>query len=214
MKRLLGGLTAAMLLGVFATAQEPAKEAPAAAAAPKPGAPFFEKFDLNKDGKVDWEEYQKVKSGFATFDADHDGAITEADMAKIVERNMRRMRKMMQRRMMRQRHFGGGDMRRGRGMGGGDFGPQSRERQGRGPRGDFGPQGGPGMGPGGRGGFGPPSGQQGWQGRRGPMGPGGQGMPCPRCGQQRGRGMGWGFGAPEGDAPPNAPTPPPPPPGR
>ena len=198
MKRLLGGLTAAMLLGVFATAQEPAKEAPAAAA-PKPGAPFFERFDLNKDGKVDWEEYQKVKSGFATLDADHDGAITEGDMAKIVERNLQRMRKTMRRRMMR--HFGGGDMRRGPGMGGG-FGPQSQERQG------VAPWGGPGMG---RGGFGPGPGQQGSEGRRGPMGPGGQGKPCPMCGQQRGGGMRWGFGAPEGGAPPDAPVPPPPP---
>ena len=197
MKRLLGGLTAAMLLGVFATAQEPAKEAPAAAA-PKPGAPFFEKFDLNKDGKVDWEEYQKVRSGFAALDGDHDGVITEADMAKVVERNMQRMQKAMQHRMRGRMGRGGPGMR------GGGFGPQSQERQG-------GPGMGPRMGPGGRGGFGPP-GQQGWQGQRGPMGPGGQGMPPRRGrGQQRGGGMGWGFGVPppEGDAPT-----PPPPPGR
>ncbi len=195
MKRLLGGLTAAALLGVFATAQEPAKEAPAAAA-PRPGAPFFEKFDLNKDGKVDWEEYQKVRSGFAAFDENNDGVITDADFAKIMERNMQRMQQAMQRRMMQRMDRGGP------GMGGRGFGPLSREREGA-SEGDMGPRDGPGMRP---------------RMQRGPDGPGGggQGMPPRRGrGQQRGGGTWWGSGdpGPDGDGPPpegQRPAPPPP----
>jgi hypothetical protein len=178
MKRLVAG-TLLLSLFPFATAQEPPKAAPAAAA-PQPGAPFFARFDLNKDGKVDWDEYRKVKSGFAMLDVDGDGVITQPDIAKLAERRRQRMQKAMQRRMMR-------EGQRGRGRW---FGPPAHERRG------FMP-----WGPRGRGESGP--GQQGWRGQRGPMGPGaGRGW-----GQRGGRGMGWGFGE-EWDEP--TPPPPPP----
>ena len=40
-------------------------------------------FDLDHDGKITWEEYQKVTSGFAILDADKDGAITKADVEAL-----------------------------------------------------------------------------------------------------------------------------------
>jgi hypothetical protein len=163
MNRLLIGITASLLLG-SATAQEPAKES----AAPEPGAEFFAKFDLDKNGSVSWEEFQKVKSGFAALDADGNGAITAPELGKAVEQRRERMQKTMQQRMKHSRQYG----RRGFGRGGPGFGP-------------MGQGGGPGahacpwchrqldrMGPGQGQGRGP---------RGGPRGPG--------------RGMGWGQGA-------------------
>jgi hypothetical protein len=185
MKRLLGGFIAAALLGLlpFATAQEPAKEQPAAAKAPPPGAAFFDRFDLNKDGKVDWEEFQKVKSGFAALDADRDGAITPTELAKFLEGRRDQARGAMRRRAMRRMHPGwqGRRMEEERGPRGG-----ARE----GPP----PWAGRPMGP---------WGQGSWRGQRGP-GPGfGAG-----AWQRRGRGGWWGFGAPDPDEP-EAPRPPP-----
>jgi hypothetical protein len=163
MKRLLG---VAALLGVmpFATAQEPAKEP---AATPAPGALFFRKFDLDKDGKVGWEEYQKVRSGFAALDVDRDGAITQADMTKIAERRQKRMQQEMQRRMVRRMHHAW----RGRGFGFPGMQP-----------------GGFGRGAPGHGALAPPSGPQGWR----PMGP----MPPRGRGMRRGPGAPEGQGPP------------------
>lgn len=189
MKRLLLGISVSALLGFEAPAQEPAKAPPAA---PAPGAEFLKRFDLNKDGSVSWEEFQKVKSGFAALDADGNGAITQEEIAKVAEERRARMQKAMQQRMRQHMRQGW----RGRGMQPGPFGPRGR--------GGFGPMGGEGghicpwcEQPCGEGGMGP--------GPRGPMGPGGG--RGPRGG---GRGMGWGFGAggPWGDAPEGPPAPP------
>ena len=43
-------------------------------------------FDLDGDGRITWEEYQKVTSGFALLDADGDGAITQDDLGKLGDR--------------------------------------------------------------------------------------------------------------------------------
>jgi len=37
------------------------------------------RFDLDGNGAITWEEYQKVQSGFAALDTDHDGVITSKD---------------------------------------------------------------------------------------------------------------------------------------
>jgi len=225
MTRRLGLLTVLIALPL-AVAQEPPKEAPqpkapaAAAATPDFGAVFFEKFDLNKDGSVTWEEYQKVHTGFAALDADNNGVITAPDIAKCMERRQKHMQEAMQRRMqgMRQGMRGQG-MRRGgfgqewgRGMSNEGFGPPWARQGRRGGRGMGGP---PWMQRGreGPGGFGP-----GFGGQGGPMGPGmgrgmgpgmGRGM-GPGMGRGMGpgmgRGMGWGFGAPPA---PQQPEPPP-----
>lgn len=201
MRRLLLGITVCALLGFDAPAQEPAKEPPAAAA-PAPGAEFLARFDLDKSGSVTWDEFQKVKSGFAALDANGDGAITQAEIAKVAEERRARMQKAMQQRMRQHMQQG----RRGRGMQRGGFGPWGR---GRGAGFGAGRFGGFGQGgdicpwcqqPCGQGAMGPGPGG----GPRGPMGPGG--------GRGRGGGMGWGFGArgPWGDAPQEGPPPPPP----
>ena len=39
-------------------------------------------YDLDKDGKITWEEYRKVQSGFTTLDADGDGTISKEDFEK------------------------------------------------------------------------------------------------------------------------------------
>jgi hypothetical protein len=100
----------------FAVAQEPAQEPPA----PKPGAAFHGRFDLDKDGRVTFEEFQRVRSGFAALDADGDGAVTEAEAAKAAERREQRIREAMQRRMQQSRRGarGRGGPWGGRGRGG------------------------------------------------------------------------------------------------
>jgi EF hand len=201
MKRLLLCITASALLGMSAPAQEPAKE-PAAAAAPAPGAEFLAKFDLDKNGSVTFEEFQKVKSGFTKLDADGNGAITQADLAKVMEQRRARMQKMMRRQMKHRMQ----QARRGRGMGPPAFGQ---------------------MGGGRAAGFGPMWGQQrGFGAQMGPAGRGGPGagvcpwcqQPCEQMGQGQGqgprgpmgpgRGMGWGSGAPENAPPAPPPSPP------
>jgi Ca2+-binding EF-hand superfamily protein len=41
---------------------------------------FSKRFDLDTDGRVTWEEYQKVASGFAGLDKNRDGAITKDEV--------------------------------------------------------------------------------------------------------------------------------------
>jgi hypothetical protein len=92
MKRVMGVLTAVALLGLipFVQAQEgeQKEEKPAAEAKPAPdeGARMLERFDLNKDGRVTWEEFQKVRSGFTFLDADGDGVLTRADTERLKQR--------------------------------------------------------------------------------------------------------------------------------
>ncbi|HEX5139084.1 MAG TPA: hypothetical protein VFY93_19095 [Planctomycetota bacterium] len=220
-------LVAFVLLALFpfAVAQEP-KETPkpAAAAAPEPGALFLKKFDLNKDGKVDWDEYQKVRSGFTGLDANGDGVIASADFKLIMERNQARMQQEMQRRMMQGMREGWGRrMREAMGRRMRAWGHEGRRNDGARQQGF-----GPGMGPRwmqpprrGQGGPGP-----GATGQRGPRGPMAKGDVCPWChqpfgrggarGMGPGRGMGWGPGAPGADDDDDdvGSPPPPAPPGR
>ena len=49
--------------------------------APDRSERFLKRFDLDGDGRVTWEEFQKVRSGFARLDADGDGAIDAQDLA-------------------------------------------------------------------------------------------------------------------------------------
>lgn len=92
MKRVIGILTAVALLGLIPLVQaqegEQKEEKPPAEAKPSPdeGAKFLERFDLDKDGRVTWEEFRKVRSGFTRLDADGDGVLTRADMEKLKER--------------------------------------------------------------------------------------------------------------------------------
>jgi hypothetical protein len=41
---------------------------------------FAKKFDLDADGRVTWEEYQKVLTGFAGLDKNRDGVITKEEV--------------------------------------------------------------------------------------------------------------------------------------
>ncbi len=43
------------------------------------------RYDLDKDGKITWTEYQKVNSGFTTLDQDGDGVISKDDAEKLPE---------------------------------------------------------------------------------------------------------------------------------
>jgi hypothetical protein len=85
-------LTAVALLGLIPLVQaqegEQKEEKPPAEAKPAPdeGARMLERFDLNKDGRVSWEEFQKVRSGFTFLDADGDGFLTRADTEKLKQR--------------------------------------------------------------------------------------------------------------------------------
>lgn len=42
---------------------------------------FARRFDLDANGRVTWDEYQKVVSGFAALDRDHDGVVTKEEFA-------------------------------------------------------------------------------------------------------------------------------------
>jgi hypothetical protein len=93
MKRIMGALAVVCLAGLFplVQAQEEAKpeEKPRgeAAQAPDEGARMLERFDLNKDGRVTWEEFQKVRTGFTRLDADGDGVLTRADVKQLKQRH-------------------------------------------------------------------------------------------------------------------------------
>ncbi|MHC4549992.1 MAG: EF-hand domain-containing protein [Planctomycetota bacterium] len=92
MKHLAGGLAALALIGLIPLVQaqegEQKEEKPPAQAQEPPSraSRMLERFDLNRDGRVTWEEYQKVHSGFAHLDADGDGVITQADLEKVEQR--------------------------------------------------------------------------------------------------------------------------------
>jgi hypothetical protein len=43
---------------------------------------FSKQFDLDRDGKVSWTEYQQVVSGFASVDGNHDGTIDKDEFDK------------------------------------------------------------------------------------------------------------------------------------
>ena len=93
MKRYMVALAAIVLVGLIplVQAQEGAEpeEKPRAEAKPAPeeGARMLERFDLDKDGRVTWEEYQKVRSGFTFLDADGDGVLTRKDVEKLKQRH-------------------------------------------------------------------------------------------------------------------------------
>jgi hypothetical protein len=93
MKRVLGALAAVFLVGLIPLVQaqegDKKEEKPQGEAKPAPdeGARMLERFDLNKDGRVTWEEYQKVRSGFTRLDADGDGVLTREDAEKLKQRH-------------------------------------------------------------------------------------------------------------------------------
>lgn len=78
---LSAALTAALMMpaGAFAAKAEMTK------------AKVVEKFDTNKNGKIDVEEYAAVRADFeahpkgelARLDADHDGKLTDDEIAKL-----------------------------------------------------------------------------------------------------------------------------------
>ncbi len=84
----LVGLAALIPLAVAYGEDEGApKEKPTKAAAPDDrSARFFERFDLDGSGTVTWEEFQKVRSGFARLDVSGDGAIDASDLEAVHER--------------------------------------------------------------------------------------------------------------------------------
>jgi Ca2+-binding EF-hand superfamily protein len=65
--------------------------ATASAQSPGPKARLFAKYDTNKNGVIDGEEIAVVrkafaadlKGEFATYDADHDGKLSDAEIASI-----------------------------------------------------------------------------------------------------------------------------------
>jgi hypothetical protein len=72
---------AAVLLGVASTAVVAGDDAEAPKPAPSWDG-FAKQFDLDRDGRVAWVEYQQVVTGFAVFDANHDGSIEADEFAK------------------------------------------------------------------------------------------------------------------------------------
>jgi hypothetical protein len=85
-------LAAVLLVGLIPLVQAQEEEQPPAQAKPaeaKPaeGARLLERFDLDKDGRVTWEEFQKVRSGFAFLDADGDGVLTAKDAEQLKQRH-------------------------------------------------------------------------------------------------------------------------------
>jgi len=97
MKRYMVALAAVVLIALIPLVQAQegveAEEKPQAEAKPAPeeGARMLERFDLNKDGRVTWEEFQKVRSGFSRLDADGDGVLTRADAKKLKQRHAARL---------------------------------------------------------------------------------------------------------------------------
>jgi Ca2+-binding EF-hand superfamily protein len=78
-----GSLAAAagVFVGAWTTAVV-AGDAPDPAKAAQTWEAFAKQFDLDRDREVEWVEYQQVITGFAAFDADHDGSIDEDEFAK------------------------------------------------------------------------------------------------------------------------------------
>jgi Ca2+-binding EF-hand superfamily protein len=81
MNRIFLGLSAAAIaiLPVTARADDDSQEKKA----PTRWESLKQRFDLDKDGRITWEEYRKVQSGFASLDQDADGVITEKDAAEF-----------------------------------------------------------------------------------------------------------------------------------
>jgi len=89
-------LAAAALAAATAFANDPAgpgpRRGPAARGhpAPPPAPPMrVLSFDLDEDGRVTWDEYQKGITGFARLDVDQDGAITKEDLEAVEAQHAR-----------------------------------------------------------------------------------------------------------------------------
>ncbi len=86
MKRVLytlgAGLLACLSTVAYAGEGEDGKKA-AKAKAPSRWEQLQSRYDLDKDGKITWTEYQKVISGFSTLDQDGDGVISKEDAEKL-----------------------------------------------------------------------------------------------------------------------------------
>ena len=87
MNRILFGLGVALFACLPNTAHaDEGKEGEKPAAtkkAPSRWEALKQRFDLNEDGRITWEEYRKVTSGFTALDQDGDGVITKKDADKL-----------------------------------------------------------------------------------------------------------------------------------
>jgi hypothetical protein len=185
-------LLVALIPFVQAQEEQGKEEKAPAEAKPAEGARLLERFDLNKDGRVTWEEFQKVRSGFAFLDADGDGVLTAKDAEKLKQRHAAKRAERLKERAARGRRFRrpGSDFRGHRGAQPRFRGPARQDGprafRDRGPRGRGWDQ--PGRGP-----------ERGWD--RPGRGPG-------RGWGRRGRGPGRGWGRPNDERPPRPPPPP------
>lgn len=79
-------LTALLLLPQARADEEASEHAPKSDAATGLWEAHAKTFDLDGDGRIDWEEYQKATSGFTLLDEDKDGAITKKDLDALGEK--------------------------------------------------------------------------------------------------------------------------------